>query len=82
MSPVEASNSIDTEDLHDVSDQVNQSLYIHTDPKTGKKEAYVRVYLDDVFDIGIQLGGPLSDKILDGLGVIRKIQNDSANSDV
>ena len=70
MKLVEKTSLINTEDLKDISDKINQEVYIHTDPDTGDKNVHIRIFNDDGFDIGIQLGCVFSRKILLFLGEI------------
>ena len=64
MNPVEISKPIETDDLVEVTDQMNVTVYVHTDPDNGDKNIIVRLKQEEKFDIGIDVGF-LSAKILE-----------------
>ena len=64
MRPVEISKPLNTDDMVEVTDQMDVNIFIHTDPDNGEKNIIIRLKQEENFDIGVDVG-PLSVKILE-----------------
>ena len=62
MRPAQISRPIETDDLYEVTSQMEIISYIHDNE--GKKRIVVRLKKDNEFDIGIDVSDELSDKII------------------
>ena len=72
MKPVKLSKKVDTKDLLEISNYVQQKAYLNIDPDDGVKRINIRITCGKT-DVGIRLDGPLGNKILDSLREIKDL---------
>jgi hypothetical protein len=63
--PIEVIERINTDDLQEITDQVQMQAFIYTYPKSGEKRVILRVYKDGVFEgAGLELSPDISEYVL------------------
>ena len=63
--PIETSRPLRTEDMTEITDQVDLQAFIFVDPEDGEKEVVLRVYKEGPFEeAGLRLGPLISKCVL------------------
>jgi hypothetical protein len=64
---IETSRMIRTEDLVDITDKMELFSYYHQDPETKEESIQLRAKFGEEFDIGVDVGPFLSEKIIQSM---------------